>query len=113
LRRGGGEPSGRNPRASVELVFRDDQSQPETAMNQAEDLLYREKVLGLVGGYVDSLVAPVSEIAAKHRIPYVASASLQRSLTKGGTIRSSFESPTWTHCATPVWFVIDVLNANP
>jgi branched-chain amino acid transport system substrate-binding protein len=66
----------------VELVFRDDQSQPETAINQAEDLLYREKVLGLVGGYVDSLVAPVSEIAAKHRIPYVASASLQHSLTQ-------------------------------
>lgn len=67
----------------VELVFRDDQSLPETAINQAEDLLYREKVLGLVGGYVDSLVAPVSELAAKHHIPYVASASLQRSLTRG------------------------------
>lgn len=67
----------------VELVFRDDQSLPETAINQAEDLLYREKVLGLVGGYVDSLVAPVSELAAKHRVPYVASASLQRSLTQG------------------------------
>ena len=67
----------------VELVSRDDQSLPEVAINQTEDLLYREKVVGLVGGYVDALVGPISELAAKHRTPYVASASLQRSLTEG------------------------------
>lgn len=68
---------------SVKLVSRDDQSQPEIALNQTEDLLYREKVVGLVGGYVDSLVGPISVLAQKHRIPYVASASLQRALTEG------------------------------
>jgi len=67
----------------VRLVSRDDQSQPEVAINQAEDLLYRARVSGLVGGYVDSLVGPISEVAAKHRTPYVASASLQRNLTQG------------------------------
>lgn len=67
----------------VELFSRDDQSQPEVAINQTEDLLYREKVVGLVGGYVDSLVGPISELAAKHQIPYVASASLQKGLTLG------------------------------
>jgi branched-chain amino acid transport system substrate-binding protein len=67
----------------VELISRDDQSQPEVAINQTEDLLYREKVVGLVGGYVDSLVGPISELAAKHHTPYVASASLQRGLTLG------------------------------
>lgn len=67
----------------IELVSRDDQSLPEVAINQAEDLLYRAQVKGLVGGYVDSLVAPVSEIAAKYHVPYVASASLQRMLTLG------------------------------
>ena len=67
----------------VELFSRDDQSLPETAVNQAEDLLYRVGVAGLVGGYVDSLVGPISEVAAKHRTPYVASASLQRNLTQG------------------------------
>ena len=65
----------------VELITRDDQSQPEVAINQTQDLLYNHKVVGLVGGYVDSLVGPISEIAAKHHKPYVASASLQRSLT--------------------------------
>ncbi len=67
----------------IELVSRDDQSLPDVAINQAEDLLYRCKVSGLVGGYVDSLVAPVSELAAKYHVPYVASASLQRTLTLG------------------------------
>ncbi|MGQ9689386.1 MAG: ABC transporter substrate-binding protein [Desulfobaccales bacterium] len=65
----------------VKLVSRDDQSKPEVALNQAQDLIMREKVIGLVGGYVDSLVGPVSELAARHQIPYVASASLQRGLT--------------------------------
>ncbi len=67
----------------IELISRDDQSLPDVAINQAEDLLYRYKVSGLVGGYVDSLVAPVSELAAKYHVPYVASASLQRTLTLG------------------------------
>jgi branched-chain amino acid transport system substrate-binding protein len=66
----------------VELISRDDQSLPEVAINQTQELLLREKVVGLVGGYVDSLVGPVSEIAGKQRIPYVASASLQGGLTR-------------------------------
>ena len=67
----------------LELVSRDDQSLPEVAINQTEELLYRIKVVGLVGGYVDALVGPISELAARHHTPYVASASLQRSLTEG------------------------------
>ncbi|MHB8066941.1 MAG: ABC transporter substrate-binding protein [Desulfobaccales bacterium] len=64
----------------VELLSRDDQSKPEVAVNQAQDLIFREKVTGLVGGYVDSLVGPISQQAARHRVPYVASASLQRAI---------------------------------
>jgi branched-chain amino acid transport system substrate-binding protein len=65
----------------VKLISRDDQSKPEVALNQAQDLIIREKVAGLVGGYVDSLVGPVSGLAARYQVPYVASASLQRGLT--------------------------------
>ena len=68
----------------VQLISRDDQSKPEVALNQAQDLIMREKVVGLVGGYVDSLVGPVSELAARYQVPYVASASLQRSITAKG-----------------------------
>lgn len=65
----------------VELLSRDDQSRPDVALNQTQDLLYREKVVGLLGGYVDALVGPISSLAARSRTPYVAAASLQRSLT--------------------------------
>jgi branched-chain amino acid transport system substrate-binding protein len=65
----------------VELLSRDDQSKPDVAVNQAQDLIFRGKVTGLVGGYVDSLVGPISQQAARHRVPYVASASLQKAFT--------------------------------
>jgi branched-chain amino acid transport system substrate-binding protein len=65
----------------VELLSRDDQSKPDVAVNQAQDLIFRGKVAGLVGGYVDSLVGPISQQAARHRVPYVASASLQKAFT--------------------------------
>lgn len=67
---------------SVKLISRDDQSQPDVAISQAEDLILREQVAGLVGGYVDSLVGPISEVALTHHVPYVASASLQGALTR-------------------------------
>lgn len=65
----------------VELLSRDDQSKPDVAVNQAQDLIFRGKVAGLVGGYVDSLVGPISQQAARNRVPYVASASLQQAFT--------------------------------
>lgn len=68
----------------VQLLSRDDQSHPETAINQVQDLIYREKVTALTGGYVDSLVGPISQLASKAQVPYVASASLQKDLTLRG-----------------------------
>lgn len=65
----------------VKLISRDDQSKPEVAINQVQDLIFREQVIGLTGGYVDSLVGPVSELASRYRLPFVASASLQSGLT--------------------------------
>jgi branched-chain amino acid transport system substrate-binding protein len=68
----------------VELASRDDQSLPEVAISRAEELCTREKVLGLTGGYEDSLVGAVSEVARKHQVPFVASASLQKELVLHG-----------------------------
>ncbi|MFZ5447875.1 MAG: ABC transporter substrate-binding protein [Thermodesulfobacteriota bacterium] len=65
----------------VKLLSRDDQSKPDVAVNQAQNLIFRGKVTGLVGGYVDSLVGPISQQAARHKVPYVASASLQQAFT--------------------------------
>ncbi|MCX7822341.1 MAG: ABC transporter substrate-binding protein [Syntrophobacterales bacterium] len=64
------------------LIRRDDKSLPEDAMNQAQQLITREKVVALVGGYVDTLVGPIATVAGKHRVPYVASASLESRLTE-------------------------------
>jgi branched-chain amino acid transport system substrate-binding protein len=66
----------------VEVISRDDQSQPDVAISRAEELCGWKKVLALTGGYVDSLVGPISEVAKKYQIPYVASASLQKELTQ-------------------------------
>lgn len=65
----------------VELLSRDDQSRPDVALNQAQDLIFRQKVVGLVGGYVDSLVGSIRALATRAQVPYVAAASLQQSLT--------------------------------
>jgi len=64
------------------LVSRDDQSQPDVAISRAEELCAWQKVLALTGGYVDSLVGPISEVAKKYQVPYVASASLQKELVQ-------------------------------
>jgi branched-chain amino acid transport system substrate-binding protein len=66
----------------VEVISRDDQSQPDVAISRAEELCGWKKVLALTGGYVDSLVGPISEVAKKYEVPYVASASLQKELTQ-------------------------------
>ena len=66
----------------VELISRDDQSQPDVAISRAEELCGWKKVAALTGGYNDSLVGPISEVAKKYEVPYVASASLQKQLTQ-------------------------------
>ena len=66
----------------LDLISRDDQSLPDVAISRAEELCARQGVLALTGGYVDSLVGPISEVARKYKIPYVASASLQKELVQ-------------------------------
>jgi branched-chain amino acid transport system substrate-binding protein len=68
----------------VELVFRDDESKPERAAAAAEELINQEGVVALVGGYVDTLVGPVSEVAEQNRVPYLATASLDKRLVQRG-----------------------------
>jgi len=62
----------------LQLVSRDDQSRPDVAISRAEELCSWEKVATITGGYVDSLVGPIAAVTQKYKIPYVASASLQK-----------------------------------
>ena len=68
----------------VRLLERDDEGKPERAVAAAEELTARHRVAALLGGYVDSLVGPVSEVAERARTPYVATASLDERLTQRG-----------------------------
>jgi branched-chain amino acid transport system substrate-binding protein len=68
----------------VRLLERDDEGKPERAIAAAEELTARQRVAALVGGYVDSLVGPVSEVAERARTPYLATASLDERLSQRG-----------------------------
>src|SRR5262245_31036064 len=68
----------------VRLLERDDEGKAERAIAAAEELVARHGVVALVGGYVDSLVGPVSEVAERARVPYLAAASLDERLTARG-----------------------------
>jgi branched-chain amino acid transport system substrate-binding protein len=68
----------------IRLIPRDDEGKAARAIAAAEELVSRHGVLALVGGYVDSLVGPVSEVAERARVPYLATASLDERLTARG-----------------------------
>jgi branched-chain amino acid transport system substrate-binding protein len=68
----------------IRLVTRDDGGNPQKAIEAAESLCLKDKAVALTGGYVDSLVGPVAEVAEKNRVPYVAAASLLTKLTGMG-----------------------------
>jgi branched-chain amino acid transport system substrate-binding protein len=68
----------------IRLLSRDDEGKPERAIAAAEELTARRRAAALVGGYVDSLVGPVSEVAERAQTPYVATASLDERLGQRG-----------------------------
>jgi branched-chain amino acid transport system substrate-binding protein len=71
-------------RLRITLVSRDDEGRPDRAVAAAEELTTRVRAAALVGGYVDTLVGPISEVAERQRVPYVATASLDERLTQRG-----------------------------
>ena len=68
----------------VALLSRDDEGKPERAIAAAEELASHQRAVALIGGYGDSLVGPVSEVADRSRIPYLATASLDERLALRG-----------------------------
>lgn len=68
----------------IVLITRDDESKPERALAAAEELTTKENVVALIGGYNDTLVGPVSEVAERQKVPYLAAASLDKRLVQRG-----------------------------
>ncbi|MBI3029450.1 MAG: ABC transporter substrate-binding protein [Candidatus Rokubacteria bacterium] len=66
------------------LLSRDDEGKPERAIAAAEELASRQGAVALIGGYVDSLVGPIGQVADRAKIPYLATASLDERLTTRG-----------------------------
>lgn len=97
----------------LRLVTRDDGGQPEAATSAAEDLATRENASALVGGYVDSLVGPIGQVAERRHVPYVASSSLDQRLTQRGNtyfFRVSKLAP-FADAMTAV--PLELVSANP
>lgn len=67
----------------IELVAQDNQSRPDLSASAAQSLIARQHAVALVGGFVDSLVAPVAALANARHVPFVAAASLAKELTSG------------------------------
>lgn len=68
----------------IKLLVRDNQSRPDLAASAARGLVTRDHAVALVGGFVDSLVAPVASVADSKQVPFVAAASLAKELTSSG-----------------------------
>lgn len=68
----------------LRLETRDDESRPERATAAAEELIKGSGAVALVGGYVDTLVGAISEVAERNQVPYVAASSLDERLTARG-----------------------------
>lgn len=94
----------------IELHSRDDEGAPQRAIAAAEELASRQGAVALIGGYVDSLVGPIAEVADRTRIPCLATASLDERLTRRGNrwfFRVSSPAP---YVAATVGIVLDVFK---
>ncbi|MEM2934574.1 MAG: ABC transporter substrate-binding protein [Methanocellales archaeon] len=97
---------------NITLITRDDESKPEVAIAKAEELAIKEKVVAVVGGYVDSLVGPISEVCDKNKVPYIAPASLQRELTQKNRTYFFRVSSLDAYVETMTGVVLDVFKAK-
>lgn len=97
---------------SITLLSRDDEGKPERAIAAAEELASRHRAVALIGGYVDSLVGPIAEVADRSRIPYLATASLDERLTKRGNRYFFRISSLDTYVKVMTGIIVDVFRAR-
>ena len=96
----------------VSLISRDDEGKPERALAAAEELTGRQRAVALIGGYVDSLVGPIGEVADRARVPYLATASLDERLTQRGNRYFFRISSLNTYVRVTTGIVQDVFKAE-
>ena len=68
--------------------------------------------MALIGGYVDSLVGPISEVADRSRIPYLATASLDERLTHRGNRFFFRMSSLASYVTATTGIILEVFHAK-
>lgn len=96
----------------ITLLSRDDEGRPERALAAAEELTGRHGAVALIGGYVDTLVGPVGEVADRARVPYLATASLDERLTQRGNRYFFRVSSLESYVKVTTGVVLDVFKAD-
>lgn len=94
------------------MLSRDDEGRPERAIGAAEELAGLRQAVALIGGYVDSLVGPIAEVADRARVPYLATASLDERLTQRGNRYFFRISNLSSYVRVTTGLVLDALNAD-
>jgi branched-chain amino acid transport system substrate-binding protein len=70
-------------RYAVELIIKDTQSKPETAVSAAQMLINQENVVALVGPQYSRYAIPVARLAEQAKIPMISPRSTNPETTKG------------------------------
>lgn len=96
----------------ITLLSRDDEGRPERALTAAEELTGRHGAVALIGGYVDTLVGPIGEVADRARVPYLATASLDERLTQRGNRYFFRVSSLGSYVKVTTGVVLDVFKAD-
>ena len=68
----------------LELIVRDDESDPIKTVSRAEELITRQNVTVLMGGYGSSLHAAAAPVAERYKVPYLGVAFAQYSIHQQG-----------------------------
>lgn len=96
----------------ITLVSRDDEGRPERALAAAEELTGRRGAVALIGGYVDTLVGPIGEVADRAHVPYLATASLDERLTQRGNRYFFRVSSLGSYVKVTTGAVLEVFKAD-
>lgn len=95
--------------AGLELVIRDTKGNPETGAAETEKLIKDDGVSVLVGTYQSSVTKPATQIAEKHRTPFIVSISLADIITERGFKYTFRVQPKAEfYCRDQVRFLLDL-----
>jgi branched-chain amino acid transport system substrate-binding protein len=71
-------------KARIQMVYKDDQNDPEVATKLVEELVTKDQVKAIIGSYSSTVTAAASERAEMMKIPFLNAASTSPTLTQRG-----------------------------